>query len=114
MFAVYASGVNAEDPLSCLALGELSPPPTPEDWVTVDVKAVSVNHHDLWALRGTALTADQAPMILGTDAAGVTEDGRAVIRPRGEAMRLWTPSARCSARSTRAPWPRRSACLPET
>jgi NADPH:quinone reductase-like Zn-dependent oxidoreductase len=43
------------------------------------VKAVSLNHHDLWALRGTALTADQVPMILGTDAAGITEDGREVI-----------------------------------
>ncbi|HBJ72219.1 MAG TPA: Zn-dependent oxidoreductase [Actinobacteria bacterium] len=79
MFAVYASGVSAEDSLSCLSLGEFEPPPTPQDWVTVNVKAVSLNHHDLWALRGTALTADQVPMILGTDAAGITEDGREVI-----------------------------------
>ncbi|MDO8732524.1 MAG: zinc-binding dehydrogenase [Actinomycetota bacterium] len=79
MFAVYASGVNAEDPLSCLAIGEFEATPTPEDWITVNVKAVGLNHHDLWALRGTALTADQAPMILGTDAAGITEDGREVI-----------------------------------
>jgi len=79
MFAVYASGINADDPLSVLALGEIEPLPTPEDWVTVNVKAVSLNHHDLWALRGQALTADQVPMILGTDAAGITEDGREVI-----------------------------------
>ena len=79
MFAVYASGINADDPLSVLALGEIEPLPTPEDWVTVNVKAVSLNHHDLWALRGQALTADQVPMILGTDAAGITDDGREVI-----------------------------------
>ncbi len=79
MFAVYASGINADDPLSVLSLGEIEPLPTPQDWVTVNVKAVSLNHHDLWALRGQALTADQAPMILGTDAAGITDDGREVI-----------------------------------
>jgi len=79
MFAVYASGINADDPLSVLSLGEIEPLPTPQDWVTVNVKAVSLNHHDLWALRGQALTADQVPMILGTDAAGITEDGREVI-----------------------------------
>lgn len=79
MFAVYASGVNADDPLSVLSLGEIEPLPTPPDWVTVNVKAVSLNHHDLWALKGQALTADQAPMILGTDASGVTDDGREVI-----------------------------------
>jgi len=79
MFAVYASGINADEPLSVLSVGQIDPLPTPEDWVTVNVKAVSLNHHDLWALKGQALTADQAPMILGTDAAGVTEDGREVI-----------------------------------
>ena len=79
MFAVYASGINADEPLSVLSVGEIDPLPTPEDWVTVNVKAVSLNHHDLWALKGQALSADQAPMILGTDAAGVTEDGREVI-----------------------------------
>ena len=79
MFAVYASGISADEPLSVLSVGQIDPLPTPEDWVTVNVKAVSLNHHDLWALKGQALTADQAPMILGTDAAGVTEDGREVI-----------------------------------
>ncbi|MDD2859124.1 MAG: zinc-binding dehydrogenase [Candidatus Nanopelagicales bacterium] len=79
MFAVYASGISADDPLSVLSVGEIDAPETPEDWVTVNVKAASLNHHDLWALRGTALTADQVPMILGTDAAGITEDGREVI-----------------------------------
>jgi NADPH:quinone reductase-like Zn-dependent oxidoreductase len=45
----------------------------------VRVRATSLNHHDLWALKGVALKADQVPMILGTDAAGVTDDGREVI-----------------------------------
>jgi NADPH:quinone reductase-like Zn-dependent oxidoreductase len=79
MFAVYASGISPTDPLSCLAVGEIDAPPTPEDWVTVRVRAASLNHHDVWALKGQALKADQVPMILGTDAAGVTDDGREVL-----------------------------------
>ena len=38
-----------------------------------------MNAHDVWSLRGVGLAADRLPMILGCDAAGVTEDGRAVI-----------------------------------
>ena len=79
MFAVYASGISPTDPLSCLSVGEIDAPPTPDDWVTVRVRAASLNHHDVWALKGQALKAEQVPMILGTDAAGVTDDGREVI-----------------------------------
>ncbi len=78
MLAVYASGIDRDDPLSVLTVGELPEPETPEDWVTVHVRAASLNHHDVWALKGQALKADQVPMILGTDAAG--RDRR---RPRG-------------------------------
>jgi NADPH:quinone reductase-like Zn-dependent oxidoreductase len=79
MFAVYAAGMDADDPLSWLRVGELPEPPTPDDWVTVHVKAASLNHHDLFSLTGQALAADRVPMILGTDAAGLTEDGREVV-----------------------------------
>lgn len=79
MFAIYASGISRDDPLSVLEVGDLPTPSTPEDWVTVRVRAGSLNHHDLWALKGQALKEDQVPMILGTDASGVTEDGREVI-----------------------------------
>lgn len=79
MIAAFAHGISRDDPLSCLTVGPIDPPPVPEEWVTVQVKAASLNHHDLWALKGQALTAERIPMILGTDAAGVTEDGREVI-----------------------------------
>jgi NADPH:quinone reductase-like Zn-dependent oxidoreductase len=62
-----------------LRVGEIEPGLTPDDWVDVDVRAVSLNHHDLWALRGQALSADRVPMILGTDAAGIAPDGSEVI-----------------------------------
>lgn len=79
MLAVYAHAVNPTDPLDALTVGQIDLPDTPAEWVTVNVKAVSINHHDVWALRGQALRAEQVPMILGTDAAGVTNDGREVI-----------------------------------
>lgn len=79
MFAIYAAGINRDDPLSVLGVGELPEPSTPDGWATVQVRAASLNHHDLWALKGQALKEDQVPMILGTDAAGITEDGREVL-----------------------------------
>ena len=45
----------------------------------VRVRAASLNHHDLWALRGVALRDDRLPMVLGTDAAGIAPDGSEVV-----------------------------------
>jgi NADPH:quinone reductase-like Zn-dependent oxidoreductase len=45
----------------------------------VDVRAAALNQHDLWSLRGVGLRAEQLPIVLGTDAAGVTADGREVV-----------------------------------
>jgi NADPH:quinone reductase-like Zn-dependent oxidoreductase len=84
VFAVYAEKFSADDPLSGLVVGERPEPEVPdaavgEAWTTVTVKAASLNHHDLWSLRGVGLKEDQLPMILGCDAAGVDEDGNEVL-----------------------------------
>jgi NADPH:quinone reductase-like Zn-dependent oxidoreductase len=79
MLAVFASRTDADDPLSALEVGERPDPEPPDGWVTVDVKAASLNHHDLWSLRGVGLPEDRLPMTLGCDAAGVDPDGNAVI-----------------------------------
>ena len=79
MLAAYAARVDADDPLSALEVGERPEPAAPDGWATVSVRAASLNHHDVWALRGVALSADQTPMILGGDAAGVDEDGNEVV-----------------------------------
>jgi NADPH:quinone reductase-like Zn-dependent oxidoreductase len=47
--------------------------------VKVAVRAASLNHHDLWSLRGVGLKEEQLPMILGCDAAGYDEDGNEVV-----------------------------------
>ncbi len=79
MFAASAVSFSSEDPLSGLRLGEHPEPVAPEGWVTINVRATSVNHHDLWTLKGVGIGADRLPMILGCDAAGVDPQGNEVI-----------------------------------
>jgi len=80
MFAVYATSFDATDPLAGLAFGDRPDPALPrDDWTTVSVRAASLNHHDLWSLRGVGLSPDELPRILGCDAAGVDADGNDVI-----------------------------------
>jgi NADPH:quinone reductase-like Zn-dependent oxidoreductase len=78
MRAVYAESINPDDPLAGLRVGDLAPA-TPDGWVSVEVRASSLNHHDLWSLRGVGLGAEALPMILGCDAAGVDPDGNEVV-----------------------------------
>src|SRR4051794_26890490 len=79
MLAASAVALDKDDPLAGLEVGERPDPGVPDGWTTVDVRAASLNHHDLWSLRGVGLSAEQLPMILGCDAAGVDADGRDVI-----------------------------------
>jgi NADPH:quinone reductase-like Zn-dependent oxidoreductase len=79
MFAAYAARIDADDPLSALELGERPAPEARPGWSIVTVKAASLNHHDLWSLKGVGLPAGRLPMILGCDAAGVDEFGNEVV-----------------------------------
>ncbi len=79
MFAVYADRFSSDDPLSALQVGERPDPEVPDGWTTVTVKAASLNHHDLFSLRGVGLREEALPMILGCDAAGLDEDGNEVV-----------------------------------
>jgi NADPH:quinone reductase-like Zn-dependent oxidoreductase len=79
MLAAFVSQAAPKDPLSALEIGDRPEPEVPDGWTTVQVKAVSLNHHDLFSLRGVGLPAERMPMILGTDAAGLDEDGNEVV-----------------------------------
>lgn len=80
MRAAYASTFSDDNPLAALAVGDQPEPTLPDrDWVTVEVRASSLNHHDLWSLRGVGLATQQLPMILGCDAAGVDPAGNEVV-----------------------------------
>jgi NADPH:quinone reductase-like Zn-dependent oxidoreductase len=65
--------------LEGLYVGEVPDAVVPDGWVRVKVRAAALNHHDLWSLRGVGLREEQLPMVLGCDAAGVTDDGREVV-----------------------------------
>jgi NADPH:quinone reductase-like Zn-dependent oxidoreductase len=79
VLSVYAAQIHPDDPLEGLVVGERPEPDPPAGWVTVDVRAAALNHHDLWSLRGVGLPSERLPMILGCDAAGVDPDGNEVI-----------------------------------
>jgi NADPH:quinone reductase-like Zn-dependent oxidoreductase len=79
MRAAYASTAKPDEPLAALTVGDLPEPTYPDGWVTVDVRASSLNHHDIWSLRGVGLPSDRLPMILGCDASGVDPDGNEVV-----------------------------------
>jgi NADPH:quinone reductase-like Zn-dependent oxidoreductase len=79
MFAVYAARFDPNDPVAGLELGEQPEPQSHDGWTTVSVRAASLNHHDLWSLRGVGLREEQLPMILGCDAAGIDADGTEVV-----------------------------------
>jgi NADPH:quinone reductase-like Zn-dependent oxidoreductase len=79
MKAIYAARASMEDPISALEVGEIAEPVIPDGWVRVRIKSASLNHHDLWSLKGVGLPSDRLPMILGCDGAGVTDDGRRTL-----------------------------------
>ncbi|SRR6266498_2652760 len=79
MFAVTAARIDPDEPLNGLELGERPEPEPQPGWATVSVKATSLNHHDLWTLRGVGISADRLPVVLGCDAAGTDDDGNEVV-----------------------------------
>ncbi len=79
MFAVTATRFDTDDPLAALELGERPDPSPPDGWEIVTVRATSLNHHDVWTLRGVGISEDRLPIILGCDAAGIDGTGREVV-----------------------------------
>jgi NADPH:quinone reductase-like Zn-dependent oxidoreductase len=79
VLAAYAARLSPDDPISALEVGEVDDPALPDGWVSVEVRAAALNHHDIFSLRGVGLAADKLPMILGCDAAGVTTEGTEVV-----------------------------------
>jgi len=79
MRAVVAKSGNNDHVFEGFAVDEHPDPVIPEGWVRVAVKAASLNHHDVWTLRGVATASENLPIVLGSDASGLLDDGREVI-----------------------------------
>ncbi|MBM7167515.1 zinc-binding dehydrogenase [Streptomyces sp. G44] len=80
MLAVCAVRFDADAPLDGLEIRRvLAPLPPREDWAVVTVRAASLNHHDLWTLRGVGVRPGRDPLVLGSDGAGLDEHGQRVL-----------------------------------
>jgi len=77
--AIAATKISPDNPSAGAELIDVPEPTAGPGEVVVTVKAASLNHHDLWTLRGVGVSDDVLPMVLGSDVAGVTEDGREVL-----------------------------------
>ena len=79
MQALTLSAPSFKAPLSAIALVERDSPVVPDGWTTVDVRAASLNHHDVWNMRGVGVDKSWLPVVMGSDGAGVDADGNEVI-----------------------------------
>lgn len=86
--ALYAHRFCPDFPLDSLEYGDRPEPQPQPGWAMVTVRAASLNHHDLWSLRGgenpsrrggAGMSEADLPRILGSDAAGCDADGNRVV-----------------------------------
>jgi NADPH:quinone reductase-like Zn-dependent oxidoreductase len=70
VLAVRAARFGGDDPLANLEVVEVADPSPGPGEVLVAVAAASLNHHDLWTLRGVGSRRLTEPQVLGCDAAG--------------------------------------------
>jgi NADPH:quinone reductase-like Zn-dependent oxidoreductase len=79
MLALSLVRPSATDPLSAVEIAERDLPVVPDGWTTVDLRAASLNHHDVWNMRGVGVQEAWLPVVLGSDGAGTDADGNEVI-----------------------------------
>ena len=79
MLAATAARISPDSPLDGLEIGQRPDPEPRPGWTVVRLRAASLNHHDVWSLRGVGLPEDRLPMVLGCDGAGLDEDGNEVV-----------------------------------
>ena len=76
---VTHADTDTDDVLAGLHVGEHPEPVVPEDWSVVEVRAASINYHDVLTLRGHGPRNAPLPRVLGSDGAGVDEAGNEVL-----------------------------------
>lgn len=79
MRAAVAISQDPDEPLGGLQITTRADPEPRPGFTRVRVRAASLNPHDTWTLRGIGHPPERIPIILGCDAAGVTDDGREVV-----------------------------------
>ncbi|WP_284249362.1 hypothetical protein [Litorihabitans aurantiacus] len=61
MRAVVVQQFHPTDPAAGAAALDVEPPRPPDGWVRVRVEAASLNHHDVWSLRGSGCAPSSCP-----------------------------------------------------
>ncbi len=57
-----------------LEITDITPPPDPGiGEVTVRIKAVALNHIDVWGWRGMAFAKRKMPLVIGAEASGIVD-----------------------------------------
>ncbi len=79
MLALSLVTPSMKDPLGAVEIAERAAPEPPDGWTTVDLRASSLNHHDVWNMRGVGVDPSWLPVVMGSDGAGVDADGNEVI-----------------------------------
>ncbi|MBV8195798.1 MAG: alcohol dehydrogenase catalytic domain-containing protein, partial [Candidatus Dormibacteraeota bacterium] len=73
MRAVCAARTGGDDPVANLDVGDVPEPELQPGWSLIRFTAGSLNHHDVWTLRGISATPVVPPHVLGCDLVGVVE-----------------------------------------
>ena len=79
MLAAYAEKLGLPEFLDGLVIGERPEPDPPAGWVVAEVRAATLNPHDIWTLKGQIGFPFEPPVILGCDGAGIAPDGTEVV-----------------------------------
>ncbi|WP_237686350.1 zinc-binding dehydrogenase [Arthrobacter jiangjiafuii] len=79
MKRAVATGVAPEEPASAVQVRTVDEPAARDGWISLQVRAVSLNQHDLWTIKGVGVQPGDFPLGIGSDVAGVTSEGREVI-----------------------------------
>ncbi len=95
MKACYVTSLDAEEWLDNLAVGELPDPEPAPGMSRIRVTRSSLNHHDIWTLRGVSSQPIVPPQILGCDAVGIIEGyGEGAVAPYPVGTRVIVYSGR--------------------
>src|SRR5918996_5776602 len=94
MLAAYAEKLGLPEFLDGLVIGERPEPDPPAGWVVAEVRAATLNPHDIWTLKGQIGFPFEPPVILGCDGAGLAPDGTEVafypVIPHPQGLRMLT------------------------
>lgn len=74
MQALYAAKIGGDKPLANIEIGERPVPVPKSGEVRVRMRAATLNHHDLFTLRGVVGYPITLPRILGCDGVGVVDE----------------------------------------